>query len=61
MGEMEYVRKHYNVPAKRGGWVLLRWLGIRGRILSAKGGSLYIMTTDNQRLKIHPTWSVEYL
>jgi len=58
---MEYIRQRYNVPAKRGGYVLLLWLGIRARILSAKDGSLYVMTTRGQRLKIHPTWSVEYL
>jgi hypothetical protein len=58
---MEYIRQKYNVPAKRGGYVLLKWLGIRARILSAQNGSLYVKTTRGHRIKIHPTWSVEYL
>lgn len=61
---MEWVRRNYRVPAKRGGRV--RFCGneepIEGTITSA---SHYLrVRPDGQprrRLLLHPTWCVEYL
>ncbi len=60
-GQMAYIRKHYGVPAKRGGYINIHFMNMRGRILSADNGSLWIMTDRGKRVKIHPTWGVEYL
>lgn len=68
MGGMEYIRRTYKVPAKRGGRVKLT----HGRgsayatILSAVGPHLRVRLDDgserrNCRIIIHPTWEVEYL
>ena len=57
---MEYVRQRYSVPAKRGG--LVRFDGHLGFILSAKDGYLYLnLGADGGRMKVHPTWRMEYL
>lgn len=63
-GDMEYIRKTYGVPAKRGGVIEYtdprgqKW---RGTIRGASGGYLRIQLdgirhTDN----FHPTWNLVY-
>ena len=66
---MDYVRKRYGVPAKRGGKILFTGTSdgraVEGTILSAQNGYLFVEFQVNalvsQRAKIHPTWKVEYL
>ncbi len=57
---MEYIRKAYNVPAKRGGRI--RYQEREGVILGQTCGRLRVRLdgTDITTL-LHPTWRVEYL
>lgn len=66
---MEYIRKTYGVPAKRGGRVKFTdvhrtvW---NCTIKSARGGYLMVLADDRVagyrgRMKLHPTWNVEYM
>ena len=55
---MEWVRRNYGVPAKRGGRVLFS--GLPGRILSATH-YLRVRLDTGERVILHPTWRVEYL
>ncbi len=63
---MAWVRRHYDVPAKRGGRVRYTGEGDDkpefGTIRSASGGHLNIQL-DGRRfpLPFHPTWKLEYL
>lgn len=65
---LPYIRKTYGVPAKRGGRVRFTdsdgvvW---NGRITSASGQYLLVLVDDRVpgyrgRLRLHPTWNVEY-
>ena len=66
---LEWIRKTYSVPAKRGcrvrytdGYGVI-W---NGRITSARNGYLRVLVDDRVpsyrgRLLLHPTWQVEYL
>ena len=61
---LEFIRYHYDVPAKRGGRI--RYTGgeqpREGTITSAKGGSLMVrFDGDKHAYKLHPTWKIEYL
>lgn len=61
---MAWVRKYYNVPAKRGGRV--KYTGGRepqiGTIKSARGGKLRIqLDAWSFPAWFHPTWELEYL
>lgn len=64
---MEYIRKTYKVPAKRGGRV--RYTGDHngkvarcGTIKSAIGGYLKILIDGEKTARtFHPTWEIEYL
>jgi len=71
---MEYIRKTYNVPAKRG--ARIEWDGDetakfirgflysprRGTIVSARDGYLRVRFDNEKTVKIlHPTWRVKYL
>lgn len=62
---MDYIRRTYQVPAKRGGRVRYtgRAAGERfGTILSARGGYLRIrLDGDKHAGTYHPTWKLEYL
>src|SRR6266404_763357 len=61
---MDYIRKTYDVPAKRGGRIKYTNGGtFYGTIASAKGGYLRVRwDEDGQRLvSLHPTWCVEYV
>lgn len=64
VGGMEWVRRNYRVPARRGGRV--EYLGngstIEGTIRSARGGYVYIqLDGDRHSLPFHPTWKLRYL
>lgn len=55
---LEYIRKTYGVPAKRGGRI--RYDGKIGVIASAPGAYLRVSFGGKIRT-LHPTWCVEYL
>jgi hypothetical protein len=54
---MEYVRRHYGVPATRGG--IVHFAGQRGTILSATY-QLRVRFDDGTKAWLHPTWEVRY-
>ncbi|OIN06140.1 hypothetical protein BFS86_19750 [Shewanella algae] len=65
---MEWVRKYYSVPAKRGGRI--KYTGgwndpsksIFGTIRSASNGRLNIqLDGENYTSQFHPTWEITYL
>lgn len=57
---MNYIRNHYNVPAKRGGRV--RYNGKPGVITGTRGQYLRIRLDGEKRAgNYHPTWRIEYL
>ncbi len=58
---LAYIRKHYQVPAYRGAWILFR--GSCYVIKSARGAHLRISPFPKSKvtLTIHPTWEVEYI
>ena len=66
---MEYIRKHYGVPAKRGGRVRFTHANgviYEGRITSTRGAYLRVLVDDRVpgyrgRMTLHPTWNLEYL
>lgn len=61
---MEWVRKRYNVPAKRGGRVKYTGCGKDefGTITGTSGGHLLIRLDGlKTSLHFHPTWELEYL
>lgn len=59
---MEYIRKKYGVPAKRGGRVHYTYGNKFGTITSASGGYLRIrMDGEKHSRRYHPTWCIEYL
>lgn len=60
----EWVRKNYNVPAKRGGRVIYTGKGPRqyGTITSASNGRLNIrLDGEEYAMPFHPTWELLYL
>lgn len=62
---MNYIRRTYGVPAKRGGRVRYTG-GLKGprfgTIRSARGGYLRIqLDGDKWTGNYHPTWELEYL
>ena len=61
---MEYIRKTYSVPARRGGRI--EYTGGRtplyGTIKSARGARLSVLLDGSKHpLLYHPTWQVRYL
>jgi hypothetical protein len=61
---MEWIRKAYGVPAKRGGRVIYSGSGKDeyGTIVSANGGHLNIrLDGAKHALPFHPTWELRYL
>lgn len=61
---MAYIRKTYNVPAKRGGRVEYTGDGTpeRGTITSADGAQLCVRLDGLKRpAHFHPTWKLRYL
>ena len=61
MGDIEYVRNTYNVPAKCGGRIRFERRK-EGTIVGAKQGRLRVRFDGETFVKfLHPTWQVEYL
>jgi hypothetical protein len=64
---MEYVRRAYGVPAKRGVRIVYDGDGgiaKTGTIMSASGSYLRVYFEGEPRLRrhtLHPTWHVKYL
>jgi hypothetical protein len=60
---MQRLRKHYGVPAKRGGRILFTHTGKEGRITSADDGQRLRVLFDGETRPsiIHPTWKVAYI
>lgn len=67
VGGMEWVRKNYGVPAKRGGRVEYTGNGNSrpelGTIVSATTSGHLMIELDSQSraMKFHPTWKLRYL
>lgn len=56
---LDYIRRHYDVPAKRGQRVIVD--GHPGRIVGARGPHLRVRFDGQTRtVPCHPTWRVEY-
>ena len=61
---MEYIRRTYGVPARRGALIEHNPDGINftGRIVGSKGAYLRVRMDGATRIwTLHPTWRVEYL
>jgi len=61
---LDYIRKTYKVPAKRGGKVIYSGSGKPqpGTIKSARGAYLRVqLESDRPVQNYHPTWKLEYL
>lgn len=61
---IEYIRKTYGIPAKRGGRVIYTGSGKiqQGTIKSARAGYLMILLDGDKWPKtFHPTWCLEYI
>lgn len=57
---MDYIRRTYNVPAKRGGRVRVQ--GCPGKITRAQYGRLWVLLDGDRRpILCHPTSCIEYL
>jgi len=57
---MAYIRKTYNVPAKRGNSVRYEGMLV-GVIVGSQGEYLRVRFGELGTLTLHPTWRVEYL
>jgi hypothetical protein len=61
---MEYIRRFYSVPAKRGGRIEYTYNGktSSGTILSADGAILRVrLDGDKRTVSLHPTYNVIYI
>lgn len=61
---MEYIRKTYGVPAKRGARIKFKAVGggSTGTIVGSRGGHIRVRFDGRTTiLSLHPTWEVEYL
>lgn len=56
---MEYIRKTYKVPAKRGGRI--RFQGREGVIVGARDARLRARFHGIGIVALHPAWEIEYL
>lgn len=63
MFDLEYIRRAYNVPARKGQRVRFTWSGSEcGTIVGARNGRLLVrMDSDGRLATLHPTFCVEYL
>ncbi len=55
---LDYIRRFYGVPAKRGGRI--RFQGRGATIIGANSQYLRVRLDDGTRALLHPTWEVEY-
>ena len=61
---MDYIRRTYSVPAKRGGRVRFTNApkAVQGTIVAARGHYLRVRWDESGRTDtMHPTWMLEYL
>ena len=60
-GSAAYVRRYYQVPAKRGARIKFR--GQLGTIVGFSGAGLRVRLDDDPKRVIpcHPTWRIDYL
>jgi hypothetical protein len=60
---MEYIRRYYGVPAKRGQRVCYTYKGRReGTITGARNQYILVrLDGENRTGAYHPTWEMEYL
>lgn len=63
---MEYIRKTYGVPAKRGARVrftpIKKHIGHEGVIVGSRGPHIRVrMDGEKQICTYHPTWEMEYI
>ena len=61
---MDYIRRTYNVPAKRGGRVQFTSApkAVQGRIVGSRGQYLRIRWDESGLTQtLHPTWMMVYL
>lgn len=60
-GSADYVRRYYQVPAKRGGRIKFR--GRDGTIVGFRDAGLRVRLDDDPKRVIpcHPTWRIDYL
>ena len=63
---MAIVRKYYGVPEKRGGKIIYRpndpAFRLIGKILSSDGSHLFVRFDHScERIRLHPTWEIQYL
>lgn len=57
---MNYIRRLYGVPAKRGGQI--RYKGKLGLITGSVDGHLRIrLDGEKKSRRYHPTWHIEYI
>jgi len=57
---MEWIRRHYNVPAKRGMKVIAQ--GRKGIIVGSKGEYLRVRVEgEKNTISFHPEWEMEYI
>lgn len=57
---MAYIRRQYDVPARRGGRIRI-WTGEEGTIISADRGNLKVRFDDGFVGLCHAAFGVEYL
>jgi hypothetical protein len=62
---MDYIRRSYGVPAKRGArvtwWDCMTDRQVQGTIVGARGHYLRIRFDDEARTRtLHPTWRIGY-
>jgi hypothetical protein len=62
---MDYIRRSYGVPAKRGArvtwWACMTDRQVQGTIVGARGHYLRIRLDDEARTRtLHPTWRLGY-
>ena len=62
---MDYIRRTYGVPARRGGRIKFRpcqGLEKEGFVVAASGQYIRVRFADMRRtVLLHPTWRVEYV
>jgi hypothetical protein len=61
---MDYIRRTYNVPAKRGGRVQFTaaYDALKGTIVSSRGPWIRVRWDETGRVQtLHPTWQIVYL
>jgi hypothetical protein len=60
-GSADYVRRYYQVPAKRFGKI--RFRGQPGQIVGFHGAALRVRLDDDPKriITCHPTWRIDYL